>query len=121
MGSQVPIWVGPAQQADSKNACSLLWPKLGKCPMAPGGIFRNLLFKNITINSPKGGPGVLIGSEENPMKNVVFKDVKVNKPGRGHWGFDYYTHSVDKSTCVAKGQTSPVPPNFASLGVPMIV
>ena len=31
---QVPIWIGPAQEADSDNACSLVWPELpwAKCP-----------------------------------------------------------------------------------------
>ena len=37
---QVPIWIGPAQEGDSANACSLFWPELpgSKCPAPLGTV-----------------------------------------------------------------------------------
>jgi len=97
------------------HPCSICWPStpLAQCNMPTGGIYNNLVLRNITINSPKLSAGVLMGSSEHPMQNVVFEDVKVNNPNEhGHWGPGYYVTGIDASTCVAKGTTSPVPKGF---------
>jgi len=68
--------------------------------------------RNITINSPKGNPGVILANNSAAMKNVVFDNVVVNNPStkKTKWGLNYYCEGV--SNGVAKGTTSPVPPCF---------
>merc|ERR1719460_1710392 len=82
---QWAIWVGPAQQSDSNSLCaahpcSICWPTIAsaKCNVPSGARYENITLRNITVNSPKMSPGVLIANLSNPMKNVLFENVKVN-------------------------------------------
>ena len=81
---QFALWIGPAQQADSvnicrANPCSLCWPFVpgAECSGEVNGTYRNILLKNIQINKPKNGGGVIMASAANAMINVVFDGVKV--------------------------------------------
>lgn len=112
------IWIGPAQQSDSKDLCaahpcSLCWPDLpgAECNSPAGGQYTNITLRNVTLNSPKQSPGVLLANETSPMKNVVFEDVVVNNPGAKPWGDDFY--KCEHVQGVATGKTFPVPPCFA--------
>ena len=80
---QFPIWIGPAQQADSvniceANPCSLCWPFLpgAKCVGEPNGTYSRIVLRNVRVNRPSQG-GVIMGSELNPMKEVVFDGVQI--------------------------------------------
>ena len=82
--TQWPIWIGPAQQADTSdfchpNPCSLCWPMTpgSKCYVVPMNKFRNITLRNISINNPELSPGVLIGSHADTIDDVVFEDVLV--------------------------------------------
>lgn len=115
--SQWPIWIGPAQQSDSRrlcaaHPCSICWPELpsSECN-APLSQYRNILLKNITVNNSKKSPGVIIGNPDMQMENIVFDDVVFNNPGEKPWGDDYFT-CEGVSSGVALGNTWPVPPCF---------
>lgn len=114
---QVPIWIGPAQEGDSENACSLAWPYVDRaeCP-APNDTMKwtNVVLRNVVIKGAKVSPGIIFGNEDNPMEGVVFdgvvfdnfEDLEDAKP----WGEDfYYCKGVQG---VAMGGTTPVPPCF---------
>jgi len=108
---QWAIWIGPAQQTDSNNACSLLWPTVptALCPVPYQFDWRNITFLDITINNPKESPGVILGSSTNPMQNIVFDNVVVNNPSMKPWK-DYYACVGVEGTAV--NGTSPIPPCF---------
>jgi len=113
---QVPIWIGPAQQSDSRefwkgHPCSLFWPQLpgSNCDVPALGSYINITLRNITINNPKQGPGLIYGNETNPMQNIIFDNVVVNNPGNKPWGTDYFCKNAQG---VATGNTNPVPPCF---------
>lgn len=83
---QWPIWIGPAQQADSRNPChpnpcSLCWPMtLGsKCNVVPRNKFSNIALKNVIIHNPQMATGVLLGNADNTIDNVLFDSVRVTK------------------------------------------
>ncbi len=83
--SQWPIWIGP-QQAIYRGACSLTWPYFGSCTVPSQISFNNIVLKDIdislkhTISSWLFGikPGVILSNSTNPMKNIIFDDVKIN-------------------------------------------
>ncbi len=113
------IWIGPAQQADSgdpcaAHPCSLCWPELpnSRCDAPTNGFYINITLRNITVNSPKGNPGVLLANSSALMQNVVFDNVVVNNPSAtpAKWGTNYLCEGV--ASGVATGTTSPVPPCF---------
>eukprot|EP00939_MAST-03C_sp_MAST-3C-sp1_P000892 g892.t1 len=114
---QFAIWIGPAQQCDGcdlkdickSDPCSLCWPTMGECRGPTGALYKNITLRNITINSPKKSPGVLIASATDPMQHIVFDDVVVNNPGSKP--FDGY-HCENVQGGVALGKTSPVPSCF---------
>lgn len=116
--SQWPIWIGPAQQSDSRglcapHPCSLCWPLLenSECN-APLSQYRNIVLRDITIDNPSLSPGVIIGNSSMQMEGIVFDNVVVNNPPiDGYWGEDYYMCEGVKSG-VATGKTWPVPPCF---------
>jgi len=114
---QYAIWIGPAQQSDSRNfwaghPCSIFWPQLpGSSCTAPAlGMFSNITLRNITINNPKASPGLLYANSSGPMRNVVFDNVIVNNPGKKPFGTNYFCKGVENG--VATGTTWPVPPCF---------
>ena len=112
-----PIWIGPAQQTDSRDLCaahpcSLCWPILdlfAKCN-AQNSTYSNITLRNVTINNPKHSPGVLLATESFPMKNITFDNVVVNNPGSKPWGDMYY--KCENVQGVARGGTWPAPPCF---------
>tara|TARA_B110000208_G_C11651170_1_gene388056 strand:+ start:196 stop:777 length:582 start_codon:yes stop_codon:yes gene_type:complete len=114
---QVPIWIGPAQEADSDNACSVLWPEvpLAKCPAPrPTVAWTNITLRNILVKGAKASPGVVFGNADFPMKDVVFDRVvfdPVDAKARP-WGDKfYYCKGVEG---VAMNGTTPMPPCFAN-------
>jgi hypothetical protein len=118
--TQWAIWIGPAQQSDSKDLCaahpcSICWPTLpdAVCPGVPGALYANITLRNITVNSPKQSPGVLIADRSTPMQNVLFDNVKINNPGKNPWGKDFY--KCQNVQGLATGTTDPVPPCFKTL------
>ncbi|CAJ1364548.1 unnamed protein product [Effrenium voratum] len=91
--SQVPIWIGPAQEADSYKACSLLWPVVpfAHCPPPSlAMLWENITLRRVKILNPKQSPGVILGNPARPMRNIVFEQVTVVNPGRSPWGPSYY-------------------------------
>jgi len=113
---QYAIWIGPAQQTDSRkfwhgHPCSLFWPQVpgSNCDVPAFGTYANITLRNITINNPKGSPGLIYANETNPMKNIVFDNVRVNNPGSKPFGKTYYCKNVQG---VATGNTWPVPDCF---------
>ena len=95
--------------------CSLCWPQIpGSECNAPDhqGQYVNVTLRNITVNSPKGNPGVILANSSVAMQNVVFENVVVNNPStkKTKWGTNYFCEGV--ATGVATGTTSPVPPCF---------
>ena len=113
---KVPIWIGPAQEGDSANACSLAWPALkpwAKCP-APLGTVRwtNVTLRNVRVIGAKVSPGIIFGNATSPMEGVVFDGVVFDPvdPKARPWGESfYYCEGVHG---VATGGTTPVPPCF---------
>eukprot|EP00522_Entomoneis_paludosa_P002746 CAMPEP_0172475036 /NCGR_PEP_ID=MMETSP1065-20121228/69659_1 /TAXON_ID=265537 /ORGANISM="Amphiprora paludosa, Strain CCMP125" /LENGTH=686 /DNA_ID=CAMNT_0013233229 /DNA_START=148 /DNA_END=2208 /DNA_ORIENTATION=+ len=84
--SQWPIWIGPAQQADTSdvchpNPCSLCWPITpgSKCHVVQESKFRNITLRNIRINNPEMSPGVIIGSHEDTIDDILFENVLVTR------------------------------------------
>ena len=115
---QVPIWIGPAQEADSKNACSLAWPELpgSKCPPPiPTVDWTNVTLRNIRVVGAKVSPGIIFGNSENPMRGLVFDNVVFDPvdPKARPWKEQfYYCKGVDRG--VATHGTMPVPPCFST-------
>merc|ERR1712241_1183925 len=91
--TQVPIWIGPAQEADSYKACSLAWPEVlfAPCPPPLETVqWTNITLRNIRVHSPKQSPGIIYGNPARPMEGVVFDNVVVTDPGRRPWGSAFY-------------------------------
>jgi len=121
---QWAIWIGPAQQSDSSSLCaahpcSLCWPQLAnvgaECNMGSMNVYENITLRNITIVDPKFsyGQGVIIGSEDLPMKNIVFDGVRVLQAENSD--VERYHTCKGVETGVAIGDTHPVPPCFKDL------
>eukprot|EP01114_Cavostelium_apophysatum_P018119 TRINITY_DN5536_c0_g1_i2.p2 TRINITY_DN5536_c0_g1~~TRINITY_DN5536_c0_g1_i2.p2 ORF type:complete len:178 (+),score=29.81 TRINITY_DN5536_c0_g1_i2:633-1166(+) len=109
---QWPIWIGPAQQADSidickADPCSLCWPDVpfSECNMPANASYVNITLRDITVIDPEE-TGVILGSATNPMQNVVFDGVVfVNATS------NYYV-CENVATGDAIGGTTPVPTCF---------
>ena len=115
--SQWPIWIGPAQQSDSRRLCapqpcSICWPfvALARCE-ASMSTFRNVRLSGVAVQRPRLSPGVLLAHAENPAEGIVFHDVVVEDPPAEPWGDDYY-YCEGVGRGVATGRTWPVPPCF---------
>eukprot|EP00966_Prymnesium_polylepis_P053060 1228356-Prymnesium_polylepis.1 len=88
---QVPIWIGPAQEADSANACSLAWPELpfAKCPPPLATVrWSNITLRDIRVRGAKVSPGIIFGNADSPMEGVVFDGVVFDPvdPHARPWG-----------------------------------
>lgn len=71
------------------GACPLDYPLSGsRCPTQGCTLFENITLKDIVIEDPILSPGVLLGNETNPMRNIKFDNVTVNVPfkNRVHHG-----------------------------------
>jgi polygalacturonase len=109
---QWPIWIGPAQQADSidickADPCSLCWPDIpfAECNMPADAQYINLTLRNITVINPASS-GVILGSTKNPIQNLTFDGVVIkNAPA------DYFVCS-NVVNGIATGGTFPVPSCF---------
>jgi len=121
---QWAIWIGPAQQSDSSSLCaahpcSLCWPQLAnvgaECNMGSNNVYENITLRNITIVDPKFsyGQGVIIGSEDQPMKNIVFDGVRVLQAANSDLEKYHTCKGVESGTAI--GDTYPVPPCFTDL------
>jgi len=121
---QWAIWIGPAQQSDSSSLCaahpcSLCWPQLAnvgaECNMGSNNVYENITLRNITIVDPKFsyGQGVIIGSEDQPMKNIVFDGVRVLQAANSD--LEKYHTCKGVESGIAIGDTYPVPPCFTDL------
>lgn len=115
--SEYAIWIGPAQQADSRfichaNPCSLCWPMFrpwAKCNTPLYGNFSNVTLTDIQIiykdNEliPHKYIGVLMAPSSNPMRNVRFNNVRSNMKKK------YICQGVNG---IADANTSPIPDCF---------
>lgn len=111
--SQFGIFIGPAQQTEGDEDCSLLWPQIPgqQCPSTGNMNWRNIVLRDITVNNPKKSPGAIIGNNSNPMTGLVFENVKINNPGSKPFGDDFYACWGVKGA-IANGTTDPIPPCF---------
>ena len=114
---QVPIWIGPAQEADSANACSLAWPELrplAKCPEPLATVrWTNITLRNVRVRGAKESPGLVFGNKPSPMEGVIFDGVVFEPadPKARPWGDQFYY--CDGVRGVATGGTTPMPPCFS--------
>ena len=116
---QYPIWIGPAQQSDTSDLCaahpcSICWPDVpfSKCDAPKDAHYINVTLRDITVNHPKGNPGVILANDDSEIQNVTFDNVIVNhlSTHKTKWGTNYYCKGVKRG--VARGGTYPVPPCF---------
>mmetsp|Transcript_352 Transcript_352/g.945 ORF Transcript_352/g.945 Transcript_352/m.945 type:complete len:446 (-) Transcript_352:214-1551(-) len=115
------IWIGPAQQSDSRkfwqgHPCSLLWPDFpgASCKASERGIYKDIVLRNITIDNPKLQPGVILSSPNYPMRNLTFDSVRViNWKGKKDKLRYKLCDGVDASSAHAVGDTFPVPSCFS--------
>jgi hypothetical protein len=125
--TQWAIWIGPAQQSDSSDLCaahpcSICWPTLpgAQCNAPASGSYRNITLRNVIVNSPKAGTGVVLGNSTNPMQGVVFDGVKFTA-GTSPWAGDNYKKCEGVQGGVALGGTDPVPPCFQNMDAQTLV
>jgi len=85
---QWPIWIGPAQQADTRNIChanpcSICWPYVpgAECRGQENATYQNVTLRNVTIQRPVRGAGVIMADPHFPMEGVVFDGVRVDPCG----------------------------------------
>lgn len=73
-----------------------------------------MVLRNITIDSPKSAPGVILGNAGSPMEGITFDNVVVTNPSskKEPWGLGYLCEGV--ASGVASGGTNPVPSCFKS-------
>ena len=84
--TQWAIWIGP-QQAGYSDACSLAWPfdPFASCPVPAGITWSDITFRNVTVVTSSLSPGVLMGNVTNPMRNIVFDNVRAIDCGNVPW------------------------------------
>ena len=110
--SQWPIWIGP-QQAVYHDQCSLLWPFVPgqHCPVPAEVTWSGITFRNVSIVGGKFSPGVILGNESNPIRDLVFDGVVVVDPAPKPWK-DFYGPCVGVVGGRAQGGTWPKPTCF---------
>merc|ERR1712107_778305 len=94
------IWIGPQQQHEPGeklgDKCALNYPLLNSsCPTQGCTTFSNIALRNIRIEQPLISPGVIMGNQTNPMRNLTFENVQVDYGGisRLYRGRFPYGHS----------------------------
>jgi|EP00945_MAST-04E_sp_MAST-4E-sp1_P003860 polygalacturonase len=104
------IWIGPQQQHEPGSSlggkCPLAYPLKKPCPTQGCVTFNNITLRNIFIDRPLLSPGVILGNQTNPMKNIVFDRVVVSEGGK--WPFDS-TYQCQYADIQAIGGTVPAP------------
>ena len=104
------IWIGPQQQHEPGQTlglkCPLDYPITSRCPTQSCVTFNNITLRNIHIEKPVLSPGVILGNQSNPMRNIVFDNVRVNDPGK--WPFDN-TYQCKHAHIRSIGGTMPAP------------
>jgi len=84
------IWIGPQQQhepgSDLGDLCSLAFPWVAHCPVPACVTVRRVVLRNVTITTPLLSPGVVLGSEFNPVQGLEFDSVVVVRDGGGDSG-----------------------------------
>ena len=80
------IWIGPQQQHEPKQSlgedCAIDYPISKSCPTQGCVTFANITLRDVVVDgTPLLSPGVVLGNATNPMRNIVFDNVTVNKPG----------------------------------------
>lgn len=117
------LWIGPQQQHEPKSAlgrkCALDYPISSHCPTQGCVRFENLLLKDIYIEQPTLAPGVLLGNNTQPMKNVTFDNVVVKyTDGKQHKPDPALPLPISNTYEVVavegcwRGATEPVPQGF---------
>ena len=119
------IWIGPQQQnepgSDLGLDCALIYPLHdSQCPTQGCSDFENITLKNILIENPLMSPGVILGNETNPMRNLVFNNVTVTQDssvmGKWPWHEKSFpwkgTFLAMHADGVCKNGCDPVPDGF---------
>merc|ERR1712176_1538884 len=79
------IWIGPQQQHQPGDKlgekCALAYPLRGSCPTQGCTTFSNIPLRNVRIERPLLSPGIIMGNETNPMRNLTFENVNVEFDG----------------------------------------
>jgi polygalacturonase len=110
--TQWAVWIGP-QQAIYPESCSLFWPfmPLSKCYVPSIIDWENITLKDISIINPSFSPGVILGNDSNPIKNLTFNNVVVyNSTNNIPWGNNYMCSGVLNGNSI--GNTNPSPSCF---------
>ena len=122
----VPIWIGPAQQADSikfwvGHPASITWPWFGTCPGALGK-FKNITLKDIRVANPKSiktrGVGVVRANKKVPMEDLLFDNVVMESPSEEKYAYYYSGQNLTRGSIlnsVSLGDTWPVPHYFLTV------
>eukprot|EP01038_Epipyxis_sp_PR26KG_P013331 gene13331-17873_t len=110
---QYAIWIGPAQQIGQK--CSLAWPQLpgSTCIPSPSQIYENITLKNIYVIDAVQNPGVLLADQKNPMRNILFDNVKFTNPQKTPFQNFYKCSGITNGKAIHGSY--PVPGCFTSV------
>jgi len=108
------IWIGPQQQHEPHSSlsgkCALDYPISKTCPTQGCVTFNNITLRNVKIKKPWLSPGVIKGNSTQPMTNVVFDNVVVEKGSfpltELPWGNSYECEFADVKSI---GGTNPKP------------
>jgi len=120
------VWIGPAQQSDSRSLCaahpcSICWPLLedlgAKCDASERGQYSDILLKNVTtiftnISNANDGirtphlVGNIMGGSKAPIRGLVFDDVVTKGTVNPIWNCEGVADAE------AVGKTWPVPSCF---------
>ena len=97
-----------------------------RCPTQGCATFENITLRNILIDDPLLSPGVILGNETNPMKNIVFENVTMTVPLKyylTHGRLPFYTkrfpytgrfECANVANGISRG-SSPVPDCFETV------
>lgn len=116
--TQWPIWIGPAQQSDSRrlcspHPCSICWPELpGAECNAPLSYYKNITLRNIVIVNATKSPGVILANASTPMVDITFDNVVFKNPSLTPFNTSFY-YCTGVLSGKAIGNTWPVPNCFS--------
>ena len=86
---------------------------ISKCYVPSIINWENITLKDINIINPSFSPGVILGNETNPIKNITFNNVIVYNTTNNNipWGNNYKCLGVLNGTIT--GNTTPIPSCFS--------